>query len=163
MNSDARNNSRGLSAAKPKILRARSLPSSRPFNVAALLSALHYLGLITAATATVVLFTESTHHIKLLAMKVILSGLAFSVIMWVLAFFKRRKAYCPLCKGTPMINSGARPHSKARRIFPLNHGVTATLSIIATQRFCCMYCGSHFDLLKTPSHLRGMNGDSESQ
>ena len=60
------------------------------------------------------------------------AGSMFSAIMWLIAFFKRRAAYCPLCKGTPLINSGALPHSRARRLFPLNHGVTATLSIIAT-------------------------------
>lgn len=161
MISDTGNSANGLSSARPKVLRARSLPSSRPYNVAAFFWSLHFLGLITVMTALVLFFTEPGQHSKLMATKVILCGITFSIIMWVIAFFKRRSAYCPLCKGTPMFNSGARPHSKSWRLFPLNHGVTATLSIIATQRFCCMYCGSHFDLLKTPSHLRGMQGDSE--
>lgn len=157
MDSEARNNSKGLSASRPKVLRARSLPSSRPFNVAVFFAALHFLGLITTATALVLFFREPSQ----LAMKVLLCGLMFSIILWVIAFFKRRAAYCPLCKGTPLINSGALPHSKAWRLYPLNHGVTATLSVIACQRFRCMYCGSDFDLLKTPSHLRGMGGDGE--
>ncbi len=155
MGSEARNSSKNLSAARPKALRARSLPSSRPFNVAVFFSALHFLGLVTAITALVLFFRNPSQ----LAMKVMLCGLMLSIIMWVIAFFKRRAAYCPLCKGTPLINSGALPHSRAWRLFPLNHGVTATLSIIACQRFRCMYCGSDFDLLKTPSHLRGMGGD----
>ncbi len=155
MNQEARNSSKGLSAARPRALRARSLPSSRPFNVAVFFAALHYLGLITAVTSLVLFFREPSQ----LAMKVMLCGLMFSIIWWVIAFFKRRAAYCPLCKGTPLINSGALPHSRAWRLFPLNHGVTATLSVIACQRFRCMYCGSDFDLLKTPSHLRGAGGD----
>jgi hypothetical protein len=98
-----------------------------------------------------------------MALKVILSGIGFSIVMWIIAFFKRRDAHCPLCKGTPLINSGALPHSKARRLYPLNHGMSATLSIIATQRFCCMYCGSDFDLLKTPSHLRGAKSGDDNE
>jgi hypothetical protein len=94
-----------------------------------------------------------------LARNVILGGIGFSLVTWVIAFFKRRAAHCPLCKGTPLVNSGARPHSRAKRIFPFSHGVSATLSIIATQTFRCMYCGSDFDRLKTPSHLRGTKGD----
>jgi hypothetical protein len=84
-------------------------------------------------------------------------------LLWIIAFFKRRAAHCPLCKGTPLLNSGARPHAKARRFYPFNHGMTATLSIIATQRFCCMYCGSDFDLLKTPSHRREARRGDEAE
>ncbi|RYD22949.1 MAG: hypothetical protein EOP88_06100 [Verrucomicrobiaceae bacterium] len=126
------------------------MPSSRPFTVAVVWSALHYLGVITTITAFALFFREQSQ----LAVKVILGALAFSVVTWLVAFFKRRTAFCPLCKGTPLINSGARAHSRARRIYPFNHGVSATFSILATQTFCCMYCGSDFDLLKTPSHLR---------
>jgi len=146
-----------LPPAKPKVLRARSLPSSRPYNVAAFFSALHYFGLITTATAFVLFFMEPSQ----LATKVIVGGLAFSGVTWMIAFFKRRSAQCPLCKGTPLINSGALAHSRATRLYPLNHGVSATLSILATQTFRCMYCGSDFDLLKTPSYQRGRHDDSE--
>ena len=131
-------------------VRARSLPSSIPFDIAVFFSKLHFLGLVMVATA-IWLFLQEQNP---LTVGLMLSGVVFSVITWIIAFFKRRSAQCPLCKGTPLINSGARAHSKARRIFPFNHGVSATLSIIATQRFCCMYCGSDFDLLKIPSHLR---------
>lgn len=131
-------------------VRARSLPSSAPFDVAVFFSKLHFLGLIMILTSIGLFVNEPSQ----LTVRLILISIGFSVLTWILGFFRRRKAYCPLCKGTPLINSGARPHSGARRIFPFNHGVSATLSIIATQRFCCMYCGSDFDLLKTPSHLR---------
>ena len=141
-----------------RLLRARSLPSSRPFHVAAFFSALHYLGLIATITA-LVMFLMGPNE---LATQVIMGGLGFSAVTWLIAFFKRRAAHCPLCRGTPLVNSGALAHSKATRVFPLNHGVSATLSIIATQTFRCMYCGSDFDLLKTPSHLRGRNGGDDA-
>ncbi|MES2657913.1 MAG: hypothetical protein V4689_04805 [Verrucomicrobiota bacterium] len=142
-----------------RVLRARSLPSSRPFNVAVFFSALHYMGIIATLTAFILFFYEPSQ----LATHVIISGMAFSAITWMIAFFKRRSAHCPLCKGTPLINSGAHAHSRATRIFPFNHGVSATLSIIATQTFRCMYCGSDFDLLKTPSHLRGSRDEDENE
>ncbi len=145
--------------AKSKALRARSLPSSRPFSVAAFFSALHYFGLITTATAFVLFLSEPSQ----LATKVIVGGLAFSGVTWMIAFFKRRCAHCPLCKGTPMINSGALAHSRATRIYPFNHGVSATLSIIATQTFRCMYCGSDFDMLKKPSYQRGKQSGSYTE
>ena len=50
---------------------------------------------------------------------------------------------------------GFTAHQKATKIWPLNHGVSATLSIIATQKFRCMYCGTLYDLMKIPSHLSG--------
>lgn len=144
-------NSGNLSRAAPTgRVRARSLPSRAPFDIAVFFSKLHYLGLIIIATSICLFVQEQSQ----LTVGMILAGAGFSIITWIIAFFKRRNARCPLCKGSPLINSGARAHSKARRIYPFNHGVSATLSIIATQKFCCMYCGSDFDLLKIPSHLR---------
>jgi hypothetical protein len=140
-----------FSATKPKVQRDRSLPSSRPFNIAAFFSALYFLALIATFTAMVLFFKEPNP----LSLKFMLGGLGMSIVSWTVAFFRRRAALCPLCKGTPLINSGALPHSKAVRVFPLNHGMTATLSIMTSQRFCCMYCGSSFDLLKPSAHLRG--------
>jgi hypothetical protein len=87
-------------------------------------------------------------------MRTVVGGILFSALTWLIAFFKRRGAFCPLCKGTPLINSGARAHIQARRIPPFNYGVSAILSIIANQKFSCMYCGSYFDLLKPPTHRR---------
>lgn len=142
--------SKSMSADRSKVLRARSLPSGRSFTVAVFFTTLHFLCLITTSTALVLFLIEP----DLLAMKIIVGGLVFSGATWLIAFFKRRTAHCPLCKGTPLVNSGALAHSKATRLYPLNHGVSATLSIIATQTFRCMYCGSDFDLLKTPSYQR---------
>jgi hypothetical protein len=137
-----------------RVGRARSLPSSRPFNVAAFFSSIHYLTLVATLTGVVILFLNRSSGQSDMAVKVVVGGLALSLITWLIAFFKRRAASCPLCKGTPLLNSGALPHSRATRIFPLNHGVSAVISIMFTQKFRCMYCGTDFDLLKTSSHRR---------
>ncbi len=130
--------------------RARSLPYRKPFVIGVALWFLFFLGMLAAGTAIVVFSQEPS----VLATRVFVGSLGFSGLAWLLAFFKRRSAFCPLCKGTPLMNSGALAHSKAVRLPPLNHGVTAMLSIAATQEFRCMYCGSHFDLLKEPAHRR---------
>ena len=110
---------------------------------------IHYFGIISTATAFVCCLMEPSP----LASQFVVGGMIFSALSWLIAFFKRRAAHCPLCKGTPLVNSGALTHAKAVRIFPFNHGVTAIFSIIASQKFRCMYCGSDYDLLKPPSHL----------
>lgn len=131
--------------------RARSAPHKQPFVRAVFLSALHYLGILAAATTLVVFYLNPTR----LATHVLVACIVFIAVTWLLAFLKRRTTHCPLCKGTPLINTGAHAHQKATRIWPFNYGVSATLSIIATQTFRCMYCGTAFDLMKTPSHLTG--------
>lgn len=125
------------------------MPTARPFRVALLLGALHFLAVIGTATAGVMFFTAPSPRASLL----LLGGIAASVVTWLLAYVKRRGVFCPLCKGTPLVNSGARPHSRAWRLPPLNHGTSAMVSMLATQRFRCMYCGELFDLLKTSSRL----------
>jgi len=138
-----------------KAPRARAVPNSRPFTVAVVFSALHYLGLIATLTAMVSAVVDPNP----LAPRVVIAGLVFSGVSWLIAYFKRRSTYCPLCKGTPLINSGALPHVRAHRIKPFNHGVSAILTILATHRFRCMYCGSDYDLLKPKSRLTGRGPD----
>lgn len=116
--------------------------------------ALFCMGLVGAATALCVSVREPSPA----ATRILLGAMGFSALMWLVAFFKRRSAHCPLCKGTPLLNTGARPHLRARRVFPFSYGQTAIFSILAMQRFRCMYCGSDFDLLKPPSRaLRGVD------
>lgn len=149
----------GVSADKARVPRARSLPSAQPFRVAVSFAALHFLGLVATATALAGFILRPSH----LASRLLVAGIVFSALSWLIAYFKRRAVHCPLCKGTPLVNSGARPHARAYRIRPFNHGVSAVLSILATQKFRCMYCGSDYDLLK-PRYRppNGMNeGDRE--
>ena len=141
-----------------RVLRARSVPTARPFWVAAGFWALHFLGLLGSLTALGCLVMRPSQ----LALRIFLAGLSLSLVAWLIAFFKRRAAHCPLCKGTPLMNSGALPHIRAWRIPPLNHGLSAVLSILATQTFRCMYCGSDYDLLKPSSRLHGHGGADEA-
>lgn len=144
-----------------RVVRTRSLPSSRPFNIAAFFSSIHYLGIVTTLTGFGLIFFDGPSSQNFIATKITLGGLGFSAVSWMVAFFKRRAAHCPLCKGTPLVSSGALPHSKATRIYPFNHGVSAIFSIMTTQKFRCMYCGSAFDLLKTPSYRRKPQASDE--
>ena len=136
-------------SGRERVQRARSLPNSRPFRVAVFFASIHYLCLIASATAFGAFLTKPSAA----ASHILVAGIALSAISWLIAFFKRRSVSCPLCKGTPLINSGACTHSRARRLPPLNHGTTAILSILATQKFRCMYCASNYDLLKPPTRL----------
>jgi uncharacterized membrane protein (UPF0136 family) len=111
--------------------------------------ALHFLGLIVTVTTLVGFILQPS----MLASRLLVAGIVFSALSWLIAYFKRRGVHCPLCKGTPLINSGALPHTRARRIGPFNHGVSAVISIMATQKFRCMYCGSDYDLLKPRNRL----------
>lgn len=129
--------------------RARSVPHKQPYVRAVFLSAMHYMGILAALTTLVIFFVNPTH----LATRVFMLSVGFLGFTWMLAFFKRRSTHCPLCKGTPLINTGALTHPKATRIWPFNHGVSAILSIIATQKFRCMYCGTLYDMMKIPAHI----------
>ena len=140
--------------------RARSLPSARPFRVTVFFSSVHYLCLIATATALTCFFLEPGEA----ASRVLVAGTGLSVLTWFIAFLKRRNTLCPLCKGTPLLNGGARVHIRAKRFPPLNHGVSATLSILGHQTFRCMYCGSDFDLLKPRTRLLyGTTDDDEEE
>jgi len=128
----------------------RSLQHRNLFVIAVLWTSIHFICLLGTITAFVAFFFYPTKQ----ATYVIVASLILSSLSWLIAFFRRRAAHCPLCKGTPLINSGALTHQKAVRFRPLNHGVSAILSIIATLNFRCMYCGSPFDMLKSPTRLR---------
>lgn len=149
MHDHASFNPHAIQQEKARVPRARSLPSAKPFRVAVFFTSIHYLGLITSVTALVCFFLEPSQA----ASRILVGGIAFSALTWLIAFFKRRATFCPLCKGTPLLQTGARTHVRARRVFPLNHGTTATLSIICCQKFRCMYCGSDYDLLKPRTRL----------
>lgn len=153
MHDHAPSSSQTIQPAVSRVQRARSLPSARPFRVAVFFSAIHFLGFIGGATALVCVLLKPGQ----MAVNLFVGCMIFSAITWLVAYFKRRGAFCPLCKGTPLINSGARVHARAWRLFPLNHGMTATLSVMVVQKFRCMYCGSDYDLLKPRTRL--LHGD----
>jgi hypothetical protein len=143
---------------KARVPRARSVPSAQPFRTAVFFSSLHFMGLVATAAALVGLFLRPS----MLATRMMAAGFIFSAVSWLIAYFKRRAVHCPLCKGTPLVNSGALPHARARRIGPFNHGLSAVFSIMATQKFRCMYCGSDYDLLKPRHRLLHGHDDGEA-
>jgi len=127
----------------------RSVPPvyRKSFVIAVCAACLHYLCIIGAITTGGILFyarNEETCYIML-------AFLAASIITGIISFLTRRCARCPLCKGTPLIHTGAIAHQVAFRVPPFNHATTATLNILCSQRFRCMYCGSRFDLHKRGS------------
>ena len=132
--------------------RARSVPYKKPYVMAVIISALFYLGLVgttSALFAFMVVPGQSTASL--------LVGLgAFSTFLWLFSFFKRRSCFCPLCKGTPLLDSAARRHEKAVRFFPLTYGTSNVIRLLMHQRFRCQFCGTPFDLLKPlTSHSAG--------
>jgi hypothetical protein len=130
--------------------KARSLRHPRNFFLGIFFAAVHYLSLFAFLTC-LVLFVKSPH---LSTAKLLLGSVVLAILTWIIAYFRRKAAVCPLCKGTPLINSGALPHPNAVRLRPLNYGVTAVLSALFTHHFRCMYCGSRYDLLRQPRDYR---------
>ncbi len=122
--------------------------SARSFRIAALFTAMHYLGLLAAVALLAGLLVRPEPQ----TLRLLLWAMAFSALSWLFALLKRRSARCPLCKGTPLVECGAITHTRARRIQPFNHGVSALLSIMTTRKFRCMYCGTDYDLRKRPRH-----------
>lgn len=129
---------------------ARSLPSNKPFYGVIAFVFLQWIGLASTITAAVLSFFQPEPRV----LAIMVGGLIFSGLMWMIGILKRRKVYCPLCRGTPLIDTQARVHTRASRIWPISHGMTAILSILATHQFRCMYCGTDYDMLKGPSKRR---------
>lgn len=128
--------------------KARSIRRKRPFVVAGAAAAVHYLCLVATVTCGVLFVL----HPRIDTVLALIGSLGLAVASWIIGYFKRRSALCPLCNGTPLLDSGALPHVRAVWIPPFNHGVSAVLSMMFTQRFTCMYCGCRFDLLKDTTH-----------
>lgn len=131
-------------AADP-VSRARSIHDKRPFNRAIFFTLVHYLCIIAFLTFGVILFV---HPDPMTMVKPLIgSGIALA-ITWLISFLRRRSARCPLCKGSPLLDTGAAKHTKAYRLRPFSYGTTAVLGILFLNRFRCMYCGTPYDLQK---------------
>lgn len=129
--------------------KARSIPPAyrRSFIIAVCFAGLHYLCLVGFVTSCV-LFAR---HRNLETCYIMLGLLAACIVTWIFSYFLRRAARCPLCKGTPLLNTGALVHRSAFRVRPFNHGTTATLNALCCQRFRCMYCCARYDMFKPVS------------
>ncbi len=127
--------------------------------MAILAAVIHYLTIVLLLLWLVVFILKPDPVVFILKSDLniayVLVGLmAVCILTWIVAYFKRRAALCPLCKGTPLLNSGALPHATAFRFGPFNHGVSAVLTILFTHHFRCMYCGSRYDLMRQPRDYR---------
>lgn len=125
--------------------RARSLPHKYHYRISLAWAFFFYLILLAILTAAIGLSLKDSKENTFL-----LIGLVFFAIpVWLLGFLSRKKASCPLCKGTPFLDSQASKHVKAFRILPLNYGTTNIVRALITCRFRCHFCGTPFDMLKT--------------
>jgi ACR3 family arsenite efflux pump ArsB len=125
--------------------RARSVPHKGPFISALIYTVAFYLCLVGLFAATFAFFIRENLPAAFVLIGFLLSG----VVLWILSYFKRRAARCPLCKGTPFLDSAAHCHVKASRIFPLNYGTSNVIRSITSQKFRCPYCGIVYDLFKS--------------
>jgi hypothetical protein len=130
------------------LTRARSIHNKQPFTVAVFFTLLHYLCVLALVTCVVILLSSPTPRS---VMTPLVISFVAALVTWLISFIRRRSARCPLCKGSPLMESGAVKHPKAYRLPPLNHGATAVFGILFLNRFRCMYCGTHYDLLKRSS------------
>lgn len=134
--------------------RPRSMPYRGMFYVATFWTILHLFCIVATLSALVLFLLNHKKNPSPFYLYSVLGGLFLTFITLAISFFKRRAARCPLCRGTPLLNSGALAHKKSYCLPPFNHGYTAVLSIVFTQKMSCMYCGTKYDLLKTSSHSR---------
>ena len=127
--------------------RARSVPFKRPFLIAVAITSVYYLftlGALTALAGFIVLRTKEAAY-------TLIGLVAVALLIWTISPVKRRDARCPLCKGSPYLNTGAHLHEKATKLPILNHGHSNVFRTIFAQNFRCMYCGTPYDFLKPVS------------
>lgn len=125
---------------------ARSLPFKRAYVAAIIVTFIHYMAVVATATLTFILFRTKDGNVA----NWLVIALAGIGVTWGIGWIFRRSAKCPLCKGTPLLDTGAAKHRKAVRIKPLTFGATALLHLTFSHRFRCMYCGTPFDLMREP-------------
>jgi len=125
---------------------ARSLPFKQAYVAAMIVTFLHYMAVVATLTLGFILIRTGAEGVAFW----LLVALVTTALTWGIGFIFRRSAKCPLCKGTPLLDTRAAKHRKAVRIKPLNFGATALLHLTFSNRFRCMYCGTPFDLLRKP-------------
>lgn len=145
----------------PNISRFRSVPHRAVFYRAIIWTFLHFFCLLSTAVVAFFFFFHRAKVDVAQYKRFFLLGVAGSVFTLIVSYYQRRSARCPLCIGTPLLNTGARAHKKSQCFGPLNQGHSAVLSIIFTQKFRCMYCGTRYDLLRTPRNLRDPDHSSD--
>ncbi len=146
--------------SSPPKSRYRSVPYRAAFYRAVIWTFLHFFCLLGTLVVAFFFFFHRAQVDIAQYKRFFMLGMAGTVVTLVISHYQRRTARCPLCIGTPLMNTGALAHKKAHCIGPLNQGHSAIVSIIFTQKFRCMYCGTRYDLLRTPRNLRGTEESS---
>ncbi len=101
-------------------------------------------GIGVCALAVLSVIVRDTRYIPGL-----IATLVALAVLWSLNLCVRRSIKCPLCRGTPFVDTGASKDVNARDLRALNYGTSSLLSLLFIQRYWCMFCGCCFDLLKS--------------
>lgn len=141
--------------------RCRSIPYRPPYFMAVFWTILHIGCVLATITLLAFFFIDREAGNGNLYKRPIVAVSSCAILTLIISYYKRRAARCPLCMGTPLMNSGALTHKRSRRFGPFNEGFTSVLGIAFTQRFRCMYCGTRYDLLKTPRRKKLLQDESD--
>lgn len=131
------------------LARCRSVPYRTPYYFALFWTILHVFCVISTLMMVVLFFLNHQQANGFNFKRYIIAGAISSLVTLIISYSRRRAARCPLCIGTPLMNTGALTHKRSTTIGPLNEGYSALVSIAFTQKFRCMYCGTRYDLLKS--------------
>lgn len=135
--------------------RARSMPYRATYYIAVIWTILFYVSMLSVPALLVAYLMKQNK----LTLNLLIGFIVLTALSGIISIVKCRSAKCPLCRGTPLSPTGALAHKNSSQWGPFTHKQTAILSILFTQRFNCMYCGTKYDLLKAPS---GRNHSSPS-
>jgi hypothetical protein len=141
--------------------RFRSIPYRRPFYMAVFWTIMHLCSIIAFITCVVLFFVHLNDANRGQFKKLIIITSGATAMTMIVSHYKRRAVRCPLCIGTPLMNCGALPHKRSKKFTPFNEGFSAVLNIALTQKFRCMYCGTRYDLLKTPRKRKQFDQESD--
>lgn len=130
--------------------RYRSVPYRTPFYSAVAWTLILWCSIAATITLVALFLVHHEQGNGDLYKRPIIISAGGTILTLIISYYKRRAARCPLCIGTPLINTGALPHRRSRKFGPFSEGYTTVFSIAFTQKFRCMYCGTRYDLLKTP-------------
>ena len=124
--------------------RARTLPHKYHYQISLYWAVLFYTLILCIIAAGIGFALDTNQNNAFLLIGLVFAG----IVVWPLGYLARRKATCPLCKGTPLLDSQASKHVKAVRILPFNYGTTNILKAIFARRIRCHFCGTPYDMLK---------------
>lgn len=142
--------------------RYRSLPYKASFYWAVIWTLMYWCCTAVTITLVVMFIVYYEQGNGILYKRPIMLAFGATIFTMVVSYYQRRTARCPLCIGTPLINTGALTHKRSTKFGPISEGYTSVLSIALTQKFRCMYCGTRYDLLKMSRRKKHGQDQSEA-